>query len=261
MIFFEGKKVLDAGCGDTVKTIIKFCEFGSRDLTGIDIGSDWINNAKENLKKYSVIENCVKLIPASIDNLPFNNNEFDFVCCHGVLLHLASLGQVDVAFRELSRITKSNGYLYTVYGCYGGLFEDAIFPAIREYYSKNENFKKLIDNLAPENFQEIADIMAKGMLEHGNEKNDISLISNYFDIDLCTFIQNFTQAPTRLPLSPEHILKLHNDNGFEPPVRLKRFVKRENLRKYFAPLHYYHDNPYSQILYGTGNLEYLAKKL
>ena len=42
--------------------------------------------------------------------------------------------------------------------------------------------------------------------------------------------------------------------------RLRRYVKRENIRKFSAPLHYDVEHPISKLLYGSGNLEFIGKK-
>ncbi len=55
------------------------------------------------------------------------------MCCHGVLLNLANYYQIECAFSELSRVTKKSGHLFTVFNVNGGLLEDHIIPAAREY--------------------------------------------------------------------------------------------------------------------------------
>ena len=81
-----------------------------------------------------------------------------------------------------------------------------------------------------------------------------------FDVDFCVTIQNFTQAPIRLEINEKYIRAQYKKYKFKNIKRLKRFVKRKNIRKYFAPLHYLRDQKISKLLYGSGNLEFIAYK-
>lgn len=258
--YFQGKRVLDAGCGDTAKLLIRFSQFGATDLVGLDLGMDFIPVARASLERHGVPPEHVELVSGSVDALPFADEEFDFVCCHGVLLHLADFDQVKRAFSELARVTKRGGHLYTVYGLYGGLFE-AVYPAIRAYYQENEEFRHFIDKIDPNDFTSIARYIASESRRHGNELGfDLEVLSNLLDVDLCVTLQNIIQAPVRLPISPEFVADQYALHGFSELRRLKRFVHRKNVRKVFAPLHYAHEHPLSRILYGSGNLEYIAQK-
>ena len=177
------------------------------------------------------------------------------------ILHLASMEQVKTAFTELARVTKKGGWLYTVYGLHGGLFE-AVYPAIRAYYRDNPEFKNLIDNISPQNFDDIFTFIKTYSENNGiTVQLDRDVLKKLFDIDLCVTIQNIVQAPVRLPISEEFILDQYSCNSFSAPRRLKRFVRRSNIRKYFAPLHFMQSYPISRILYGSGNLEFIAQKL
>jgi len=258
--YFEGKRVLDAGCGDTAKLIIKLHKLGSRELYGCDLGTEFIPVATKTLEKYDVPLNDVKFSSGSVLELPYEDNYFDFVSCHGVLVHLNNLEEVQNAFAELARVTKNDGYLYTVFGSVGGLFEDAINPAIRKYYRENAEFKKFVDNISQEKISEIIGYIAEGMRKHTGEEIDSKLLNELLDIDFSVTIQNITQVPIRLTITEEYIRSNYSKNGFTDVRRLNRYVKRENIRKFFAPLHYEKNYSFSKILYGSGNLEFIARK-
>jgi hypothetical protein len=138
--------------------------------------------------------------------------------------------------------------------------EEAIFPAIREYYNKNSDFKELIDNINPEFFKKLFEFINNEAVKHTETSLNIESASQLFDTDLCVFIQNVTQAPVRLQISPEFVCQQYNKYNFINLRRLKRYVKRQNIRQFFAPLHYNHEHPVSKLLYGSGNLEYIAQK-
>ena len=228
-------------------------------MTGVDLGG-FIPIARDSAKNRAA-EDSIKFQSANVISLPFEDEEFDFVCCHGVLLHLANYEQIESAFSELSRVTKKGGHLYTVFGVDGGLLEDHIIPAAREYYSVNKEFKTLIDNISPSNFEEIFENIKKTSEDYGIAFDiDEITLRKMFDLDFCVMLQNLLQAPIRLKVSESDILGYYENNKFQHPKRLKRFVKRQNIRKYTAPLHYLTEFPISKIIYGSGHLEFIAQK-
>jgi len=259
--YFKGKKILDAGCGDTAKLIIALYKMGARDIHGLELGTDFIPMATKSLKNFKVPPKFVKFTSGNILNMPFEDEEFDFVACHGVLLHLNNMKEVDKAFSELARVTKRReGYLYTVFGSVGGLFEDAINPAIREHYRKNEEFKNFIDNISPKYFADALQLIKKTIFRKMGQRLSLKFFEGLFDEEYCVTIQNIIQAPVRLSIDENYILNLYSKRGFKKTKRLKRFVKRSNIRKFFAPLHYERDNRISKILYGSGNLEFISHR-
>lgn len=261
--FFKNAKVLDAGCGDTGKLLIALHRLGSYDIHGFDLGKSFIPILKKTLKTYKVPLQHITIKSASVLKIPYPDNYFDFVSCHGVLVHLNNIAEVKKAFSELSRVTKNNGYLYTVFGNSGGLFEEKINPAIREYYNENHEFKKFIDNISPDDFKNIFDLIQNVTYKQTGNNIGIKLISKLFDVDFCVTIQNIIQAPVRLTLKTDKkfIIDLYRKNAFYDPKRLKRFIKRSNIRKFFSPLHYTRDETISKILYGSGHLEFIGKKM
>jgi len=77
IIFIRGAKLLDVGCGDGSDAEIFIKEFGLKTF-GIDIYEH------ENIKK---LENFT-FKKASILNIPYADNYFDYVFLHDVLHHL-----------------------------------------------------------------------------------------------------------------------------------------------------------------------------
>ena len=186
--FFSDKKVLDAGCGDTGKLLIAFYNMGCRDIHGFDLGDEFKSVARMSLEKDGVDTSIVNLESGNIVSPPYEPETFDFVACHGVMVHLNNLDEVERSFAELARLVKPHGYLYTVYGTVGGLFEEAIFPAVRKYYREDDSFKKFIDNIEPENLVELLRISEKGIKEHEGETLPlVATLRDLLDVDLCVF--------------------------------------------------------------------------
>lgn len=259
--FFKDKKVLDAGCGNTGKVIIAMHRLGAKSIDGFDLGEEFIPFAKQSLQHYNVPEEKVHLTAGNLLDIPYPDESFDFVICHGVLVHLNTLDEVKNAFSELARVTKKNGYLYTVYGIVGGLIEESIIPAVRKYYRENDEFKNFIDSGNPEVYDHLIKFIEAESAKHETEKIDVSFMKNFFDVDFCVFLQNLIQVPVRLKIDEEFIKNMYQQNQFINLKRLHRYVRRQNIRKFMSPLHYNTDYSISKILYGSGNLEFIAQKL
>ena len=54
---------------------------------------------------------------------------------------------------------------------------------------------------------------------------------------------------------------MYKKNGFKEVRRIKKFVKRDDIRKFFAPLHFERDSQISKLLYGQGYMQYIGKKI
>jgi len=102
--FFQGKTVLDAGCGGGRNTIA-MARLGASEAQGIDLGGEGIANARERAKD---LDN-VNFQQASILDIPFEDNKFDLVWCAGVMM---ITDDEDRALDELTRVLKPGGLLY-----------------------------------------------------------------------------------------------------------------------------------------------------
>jgi ubiquinone/menaquinone biosynthesis C-methylase UbiE len=253
---FNDLSVLDVGCGDMAVLLIRLAQLGAQTLYGVDVGDNWIPNASRELNREGISD--FTLQPGNVLNLPFQDNSFDFVACNGVLLHLENKQEIEKGFEECARVSKK--YLYTTYGTgVGGLIENAIIPAVRDYYATNPAFKQLIDNIEPNVFKLLFSKIEQDIYHHTGEQ--INLNSQLFDEDLCVFLQNAIQPPSRYVelCNTEFISSMYEKHGFECR-RLSRYVKRDNLRKLFSPLHFDREHPFSKILYGEGSMEFIGVK-
>ena len=103
---FDGKRVLDAGCG-----LAGFAEYslewGAGDVVGVDL-SDAIDAAAERLGER------VMLIQADLYRLPLRHGSFDLAYTIGVLHHLPEPEQ---GFREVAKMVRPGGVVFAwVYG-------------------------------------------------------------------------------------------------------------------------------------------------
>lgn len=258
---FAGKRILDAGCGNTGYFQEAMHNLGVEKCVCLDIGTEWIDPLKGFLDKKGITN--IEYVSGSTDDLPFQDNDFDMVFSNGVLQHLPDMNSIRTAFSELARVTKPQGYLYVILSNPGGLLEEEIMPGLRRYYNKNAEFKQLVDSLDPSVFQELFATIRKGMIENSSDDFNSNEVAALFDIDFCTTAQNVMQVPKRwvLELDEQFVNEMYKNHNFDAPMRCRRYVERKNIRKFFAPLHYDLNNKFSKILYGPGNLEFIARKI
>lgn len=261
--WFEGKRVLDAGCGNMGGLFVKLVNLGCSNVTGIDIGTDWIPLLEKQLKKHNIPKSKYTLKEGNVLNMPFEDETFDFVAIDGVLVHLVDMNEIEYAFQEGVRVCKKGGYYYTTYGVSGGLLQGAIFPAVRKYYLDNPEFKKFIDNIHPELIHKTINKICADAKKYTGEDLNAPFLKSLFGEDFCAFLQNHIQAPTWYTneCSSQYIEGLYKKHGFKNILRLNKFIKRKDIRKYLAPLHYDNSNYLSKILYGEGFVKYIAQKI
>jgi hypothetical protein len=142
------------------------------------------------------------------------------------------------------------------------MVEGAIFPYLRKRYREDPELKRLIDDATPEFFREVLRFVSREMERHTGERWDPKPIAQLFGEDFCVFLQNVCQPPQRLMLecSPNFVEGLYRKHGYTDVRRLRRYVRRTDVRRFLAPLHYNKEHPLSRLLYGEGSVEYIARK-
>lgn len=114
---FKGKKCLDAGCGNGRGSIF-MAMHGAAEIQSIDISLTNIESVKRNAEIFGYSD-IINVQHSSLEKIPFENEEFDFVWCNGVMMHTHN---PDTCLKELSRVLKINGkswiYLYGAGGVY-----------------------------------------------------------------------------------------------------------------------------------------------
>lgn len=92
-----GKDVLEVGCGTGL--ILKRIEPVAKRAVGIDLSSGMLEKARER---------GLEVYKANATELPFDDATFDVVYSFKVLAHVEA---IDVALREMARVTRKNGVL------------------------------------------------------------------------------------------------------------------------------------------------------
>lgn len=111
--WFQGKRCLDAGCGGG-RYSIAMASLGAAEVIGCDISAEGLADARS---RAAGISNVV-FEEASVFDLPYPDESFDFVCCSGVLHHTPDPGR---GLHELTRVLRSEGRLYLLLYGKGGV--------------------------------------------------------------------------------------------------------------------------------------------
>lgn len=95
--FQKGKKLLDIACGKGL--FLKEAKKKGLDIFGLDISDVAIDQAEKELPKGN-------FIAGDAENLPYGDDEFDYVSCIGSLEHFIRPAE---AVQEISRVLKKSG--------------------------------------------------------------------------------------------------------------------------------------------------------
>lgn len=113
--WFRGKRCLDAGCGGG-RFMVALAWLGAEEVRGIDISTEAAALANKRFSERGIAQAEARV--ASVLNIPFPDEHFDYVVSSGVIHHTPDPRQ---AFTELVRVLKPGGKLFlSVYGK-GGL--------------------------------------------------------------------------------------------------------------------------------------------
>jgi len=104
--FFAGKKILDCGFGGTGWATELFCRSHAASVYGVDLNNKWAERITKRVAKYNV---PVFLQQGNVLDLPFKNDEFDYVHSHGVMHHTVDWKK---GISEMYRVCKPGGSIY-----------------------------------------------------------------------------------------------------------------------------------------------------
>ena len=105
----KGSRMLDVGCGSG-RFSIGAAQTGY-DVTGIDITSEAITAASNKAKNLKL--NNIRFLVGDMTNMPFNDNEFDYVFCPRFSINaVATFQRRQRAVQEMMRVVKPGGVVY-----------------------------------------------------------------------------------------------------------------------------------------------------
>ncbi len=147
---FEGKRVLDIGCGAAGKTIY-YASLGVEKITGLEILDKYKEKACS-MAKSKGMEDKFEFITADAAAMPFPSDTFDTIIMNDAMEHVDMPLEV---LNECYRVLKKGGKLYVnfppFYHPYGAHLSDAIgFPWVHMFFSERtlvEAYKELVKEL------------------------------------------------------------------------------------------------------------------
>ena len=122
----NNSRILDIGCG-TGQTAAYLANEYSAIVTGIDIHPIMIEKAKKRMKKEHL---PVEILQCSIENVPLQEDTFDFVLSESVL----SFVDKPTALSEIYRLLKDDGQLIAIEFTINKPLETAIANKIKQFY-------------------------------------------------------------------------------------------------------------------------------
>lgn len=111
---FQGKKVLDFGCG-LGAMCVDISGNGAERVVGLDIQKSLIEFARSNVSlRYPQFENVTKFYCADIANLP--ETDFDIIISKDVFEHVQGADGLKLVLEEMKKRLRDNGRLYLGWG-------------------------------------------------------------------------------------------------------------------------------------------------
>lgn len=217
---FEGKKVLDAGCGFG-RLAFAMDHLGAERVIGLDVSKKAIETAIR-FKTESSLDS-IFFINGSIHDLPFDDESFDITFSMGVIHHMPDW---ETGLCELIRVTRKNGdiFLMNLNNDPGGLYWDVI---------------------------DIMRIMMNGV-EHKLAQDSLSILG--LSGDQIIHILDHVLVPVNHRFKSETIEKALEKNAVTKYKRFNRGCDNDSLEQI------YQNMPYAKTKYGIGEHIYWAKK-
>ena len=119
-------RILDVGCG-TGQTAAYLASEYSAIVTGIDRHPIMVEKAKKRMKKEHL---SVEILQCSIENVPLQDNTFDFVLAESVL----SFVNKPTALNEMFRLLKDGGQLIAIEFTINKPLDTATINEIKQFY-------------------------------------------------------------------------------------------------------------------------------
>jgi SAM-dependent methyltransferase len=163
---FKDKDVLDFGCGCGALGLETVLNRGAKSLTGIDLHSEWIKFANENLEvNYSQYKNNVSFFNCDIDSLP-ENMKYDIIISKEVFEHVDDLAS---AIKSMKSRLRNGGMIVSGFG---PLYNSPMghhkrftyqFPFAHIFLNERYLFKKLNEIKMDNKYKNLNDLGLNGL--------------------------------------------------------------------------------------------------
>jgi SAM-dependent methyltransferase len=169
--------VLDAGCGTGQTAAYIHQKYKAR-VVGLEINTIMVEKAK---KRFQTQQLPIPIIAGSVENIPFEDNTFDFILSESVLAFV----QKPKALREFYRVLKKGGRLIANEMTINKRLSQMAESEIKKFYSLDsllleEDWRQLLEELG---FQKIKIKKEKQSISHGNNSPEFDF-SLHFEPEL-----------------------------------------------------------------------------
>lgn len=197
-------KVLDIGCsmGGLLFSLYKSKKFDF--IAGIDIDKTAIEMAKEYKKMSKILDDQLFVEIAQIENLPFQDNFFDFIIVKDVFEHLSNELNLKKAIINIKRVLKEGGFIFIETPNYFFPFEPHL-KIISLPYFQNKFIIKILAKIyrRDEKFVDHLYLTKPNMLEKIFKYSGLGYYNVYEDYKLPIIIKNPQKLSLRFKfLSP-----------------------------------------------------------
>lgn len=216
---FKGKNCLDAGCGNGRGSLFMLAN-GAEHVTCLDFSHKNIESTTRFLTEFGHTSFTAQ--QATLEDIPFADEQFDFVWCNGVVMHTQNPNS---CLQELSRVLKVGGgaWLY-IYGS-GGVYWRLI-GLIRE----------LVSGIPAETCIEALRFL----------RYETRYVAEFIDDWYATHLRAYTAADLGARL---------DELGFTGTTPLKYGMEYDSSHRVNT-----FDTPEERVLMGEGDLRYLLRK-
>jgi len=164
--------IIGAGTGGLALVLNK--KYNSQ-VFGIEPNQEALNIIKIKCNLNNIPENNFKL--AYAENIPFKNNQFDFIHCHTVLEHVKNVSK---SIDEMIRITKPSGHIYINTPNYSYPYEGHYKIPLPTFLSKKVCYLYLrLLGKSPAFLKTINFITEKKLNKILNQKNNLTWLKIY----------------------------------------------------------------------------------
>ena len=251
--FFKGKICGEFGAGSHGGGGLNVLKLGADFVHLVDVNKNIKKGIENNLRKY---KKKYKIHIASVDNLPFKNNYFDFINCSGVLHHIE---RPEKAFREIKRVLKKNGTALIVIHGKGGVITRITMEILRDEYYRNKLSRKIINEIMNGKMSKYFNFFKKNLNTNNfNKVKKILAILNDNDLRM-TFKDRILSPKYDLYDQNKLKKKLYNI-GFKNFKRTPIKPYFRNIRDLLIPFYYDINHDLSKFLYGDGQIRFTVQK-
>lgn len=133
---YEGKNVLDLGCGDG-RNMILLNNLGLN-IHGVEITQEICTSVTDRMAKFGI---NADIRVGRNSTIPFENNYFDYVVASASLYYVDNNDTFDNTMAELTRVTKQGGYIIATLACSGSILNGAKELNDNHYEITNDPFE------------------------------------------------------------------------------------------------------------------------